>query len=426
MNINFTLSKSDRIAGLSFFSSCVKFLVGPATLLFISMFLSDEELGFYYVFFSIIAAQQLMEFGLGNVIRIYYSHTNNKEKIKHYYSFSILYYSITSMVFIFVGGVVGFFTFSDYSGDISWETPWVLAILSSALKNMTLPIGAYLDGIQLQEKHQKIKLSSSMLSSIFLWGSLYLGFGLYSISIYTGTSALTFFILTHQISTKKELYDFRYDVIKTVFFDIWDLLKKTIIVWLTGYFFWNGFNLIAFRYAGAEMAGMIGFSIALARSGLDISSQLFLSQTTYISKLISTAQEDVAYKVFKKYVLICSVFLFCGYSSFVLLKIVFPNVTVINRTLSVDALFYLFLYFFLVLLLVLLNNYVRCFKIEPFVWLSTFNGIAIPTSFILCLKWSLSIFMLPSLVMIISLVVSFYIFNITVNNYRKKDESCCG
>lgn len=416
MSIN--LSKSNRIALYSFYSSCAKFIIGPITLLVISHFFDSELLGFYYIFFSIIAAQQLMEFGLGNVIRLYYSHAGDENEMNNYFSFSIVYYLISSIIFITLGYIVGINIFSDYLGSINWEMPWTLTIIAAAINNMTLPISAYLDGIQKQETNQKNKLLSSMISSLILWLSIYLGLELYSVFLYIISSAFVYFIFSVNYIKNSKLYNFEFKTMVKVFKNVWDLLKKTILVWLAGYFFWNSFNLISFKILGADVAGEIGFSIALARAGLDISSQLFISQITYISKLIALSSIKEALTIFIKYLVICSSFLIIGYSVFLLIKFQFPTLPIINKTLSLPNLVIIFFYYTLVLLLTLFNNYIRCYKIEPFVILSIFNGFFIPVSFFMNTYISLPYFTLPSLVMIFSVSYSIMIFFKQINTQR--------
>lgn len=406
----FLRNKSDRIAFLSLFSSGVKFLVGPITLIAISASLGTEEIGFYFTFMSIVAAQQMMEFGLGNVIRQYYSHTNEKYKKYQYFSFSIIYYLVTSAIFILFGIISGIVVFSNYDGHIQWQLPWGLTIIAAALKNLTLPIGAYLDGIQEQEKLQKINLKASIISSLVLWLSLFLNFDLYSISLYLISSTAMFFLYSKDCICKKELFNFNIKLIYDTFKEVWVLLKRTTIVWLVGYLFWNGFNLIAFHTEGPEFAGILGFSIALARAGLDISSSLFINQVTYISNLISQGKKEDSLKILYKYLKICTMLIFTGFSIFIIMKILFPYLPVVNKTLDTINMIEMFLYYILVSIMVIINTYVRCFKIEPFVLLSTFNGLIIPIAFYISARLGIGYFLLPSFIILISVYISFRIF----------------
>ncbi|HBD1930096.1 TPA: hypothetical protein KIE84_004330, partial [Escherichia coli] len=338
-------NKSDSIALLSLFSSSIKFLVGPLTLVIVSTLLTTEEIGFYYTFLSIVAAQEMMEFGLGNVIRQHYAHSKNQRDISRYYTFSLIYYSLTSILFLIIGQIIGLIVFDSYQGNIQWLIPWTITVSAAAIKNLTLPVSAYLDGVQQQEKLQVANIYSSIFSSIVLWLALWFGFGLYSLSLYMISFAIFFMFQTASNVVNKNLIHFSINEIKSTFSELWVLLRRTAIVWMIGYLFWNGFNLISFSLKGAEFAGVIGFSIALARAGVNISNSMFLNQTTLISKMISDGYIAESVKILKKYLLICSVFLIFGFLIFTQLKISFPTLPIINKTIDVTDLVVMFSYF---------------------------------------------------------------------------------
>lgn len=413
-------SKSDNIALLSLFSSSVKFLVGPLTLVIVSTLLTIEEIGFYYTFLSIVAAQEMMEFGLGNVIRQYYAHSNNKTDVSRYYTFSLVYYASMSVLFLIIGEVIGLIVFGGYEGKVEWFIPWTITVCAAAIKNLTLPISAYLDGVQLQEKLQRANIWSSVFSSIVLWGSLWFGFGLYSLALYMISFSAFFISQTVSEVLKEKLICFNIEEIKLTLFELWSLLKKTAIVWVIGYLFWNGFNLISFGLKGAEFAGVIGFSIALARAGVNISNSMFINQTTFISRLISDGHISESVKILKKYLLVCTVFLIVGFFTFSLLKVFFQNLPIVNKTVDAIELVIMFLYFTILSVMIIVNTYVRCFKIEPFVWLSLFNGLFVPFSYVISLNFDLYKFALPCIVISFSLAISVVILKSTLRSRTKK------
>lgn len=405
-------NKSSRIAFLSFLSIFARVLSGPITLIFVASCLSETELGYYYIFFSVIASIQLLEIGLGNVIRQFYAHSKSEEDTARYFSFSLIYYLAVSVIFSIVSYLFDIAIFGVEDKEL-WHLPWLILIAGTFLKNITLPFGAYLDGNQKQLEYQKINIFSSLLATTSLWISLNFELGLYSISIFQMVGAISFLLLSiKHVEIKLKYRDF-IPVLK----EVWPLMEKTIIVWLMGYFFWNGFNIIAFKFSGAEVAGKVGYSLAIARAGYDIVATLFINQMTLLSNLISNGNANESHMLYKRYIKICSFLCFLGYFSFILVKIFLPELSFINKTISLVDLLFLFFYFYMVVVMAINNNYIRCYKVEPFVFLSIYNATIIPLSFWLSIVLGFYYFSLPSLAILISVLISVFIFK----NFMEKN-----
>ncbi|MEF2483646.1 hypothetical protein V4D09_10120 [Vibrio mimicus] len=405
-------NKSSRIAFLSFFSIFARVLSGPITLIFVASCLSEIELGYYYIFFSVIASIQLLEVGLGNVIRQFYAHSKSEEDTERYFSFSLIYYLAIGVIFSIASCFFDGTIFGGENKDL-WHFPWLILIAGTFLKNITLPFGAYLDGNQKQLEYQKINIFSSLSATASLWLSLNFDLGLYSIAIFQLVGATSFLLLSLRYVKIKVKYREFIPVLK----EVWPLMKKTIIVWLMGYFFWNGFNIIAFKSSGAEMAGKIGYSLAIARAGYDIVATLFINQMTLLSNLISKGNITESRMLYKRYVKICSLLCILGYFSFIFVKILMPDLSFINKTLSLEDLLFLFFYFYMVVVMAINNNYIRCYKVEPFVFLSIYNATIIPLSFWLSILLGFYYFSLPSVAISISVFISILIFK----NFMEKN-----
>ncbi|MGD8172072.1 hypothetical protein ACQEXU_10450 [Vibrio sp. TRT 21S02] len=419
------IKSTDKIAILSLFTSLVRVLGGPITIILVSSMLTLEKMGFYYTFFSIIAMAQLFEVGVGFVLKQYYSHDCVYEsngsltdksitKSSHLFRFSIQWYLTLTVIYIAVLLPFGSYYFRDYSGNVEWQFPYVLLVIATGLNIFLNVVVSYLDGMQHQILLNKARLISSLSMSVSLWILIASGFDLYSLGISQGISVIVFLTVSyvkksnyiHNISLNLQGYSF-----KAQFKKVFPLLGKTGIVWFFGYFFWNGFTLLSFKLYGAEIAGKIGLSLALAKGGYDIANSFIANQRTVMANLIANNKESESLSTFYRYFIISTVVLILGYSAYFVFRTIFPDFYIFEKVISNSEMLYLFIFYCLTLGMTSMNNYVRSYKIEPFLTLSLYNSIFVPGGFYIASKLgSVSIFLAPVLVMILPLSFSIYIF----------------
>lgn len=80
-------------------------------------------LGFYYVFLSIAAMQQVFEAGMSNVLKQHYAHTDHHDikVVEKILSFSIVWFGFLSLVLFFILYWSGNLNFYSYTGGIRWQ-----------------------------------------------------------------------------------------------------------------------------------------------------------------------------------------------------------------------------------------------------------------------------------------------------------------
>ncbi|MDM9282860.1 O81 family O-antigen flippase [Providencia rettgeri] len=399
--------KNKKIAFLGLSATGSKIVTGPVTMLILASTLTTEEIGFYYVFFSLIASSQLLEFGIGWILKHFYAYEkkeNNKitnESIKNIsslYAFSLTWYSFLAIGFLFLGSILGELNFNSYIGDIEWRLPWYLVLISASLNLIIMPLKAYLDGLQFQTYLYTISLICQVSMAISLWLSLYHNLGLYSIAI-SQLTEFTLFILLFNINKNHKIkFDFSDYDFKTKLKQLSPLLKKTGIVCFLVYFYWNGFNFISFNVLNPTLAGIIGLSIALGRAGMGIAASITQSQSTIYSNLISRKELPTAISSFKKFRLVSNLVLVSGYSLFLISCYVFPNFFFFKKILDINNLITLFLFFFIAHNVSVIDNFTRCFKVELFVKIQFINSTLTPLSFFLTTYMSINYFSLPCII----------------------------
>ncbi|MBL0464135.1 polysaccharide biosynthesis protein [Aeromonas veronii] len=389
--------KHSSIASVAFLSQALRVISGPLTILFVARSLSIEEMSFYYSFFNVIALQQILEMGLGFVIKQYIAHDYKVDQeniltfdsivnIKSYFTFSCLWFLFVALFVFFMVGLFGTWFFSSYQGEIVWQRPWWTVVIITSIATLVTPIQFLLEGCQQQLTLYKGRVFSALASAFSLCLSLYYGAGLYSVAVSLLCSNLALYLFIYKPSAELLSKFFSVSSSRTIrktLSEIWPMLSKISVTWIMGYFFWNSFNLIAFKFLPLEMAGRVGFTLSLARAGLSIAESLVASQTTIYASQISDAKIDIAKANFEKLMLLSCAVLFFGYFVYLLIATLFSNFFIFTKALPIKETIWIFIYFLLLLPVLSQANFCRCFKKEPYFYLSMFVNIQVPVVFLI-------------------------------------------
>lgn len=420
------IKNSSKISLFSVLGRLVRIISGPLTILIVSRFLTIEEIGVYYTFFNLIAMQQLMELGLGHTIKQYISHAHKSHdvieqpalnKISDYFSFSMLWFFAVS-IFSLVGiGFFGELFYGSLDNGIDWQGAWWFLVIVVSLTTVFLPFQFLIEGIQKQLFFYKVQFVFSLFYSLLICIFISFGLKLYSIPAAMLASNLLLYLLLLGGGWKYISEIVRYSVknyswadFKSTFTEIWPMLSRVSIVWGVGFLFWNGFNLIAMKTYSPEYAGKIIFSLTLARAGYSIAESILNSQMTLFAKEIASGEVLKSYSRFVTLRLYSLALLVIGYSSFVLINVLFPNFYIFKKIVDLPTLLQIFLFFLVLLILTLSNNFVRCFKIEPFVKISIAHSLMLPSVFyISSLYKSNYVFLYCTLVIFFSIIASYFV-----------------
>lgn len=395
-------------------------LSGPLTILFVSKSLTSEEIGFYYTFFSLITMQQLAELGLGQTLRLNISHAyklndnkwcnSSKIKIKEYIIFSIKWFIAVSLFTILIIGPAGMVYYHGYSGNVEWEFPWLILVITTSLTMLMIPVLVIVESLQQQVVVYKAQTYSSIVNSLSICILLFLGASLYTVAISLLVSNI--FLLRCLYPYIKKFYN-EMSYVKTtrtsreVFQELWPLFSRVATVSVCGFFFWNGFNLIGFKIFEPEFAGKVILSITLARAGYSFAESVLYAQMTSVSNKIANGYEIEAKELYYKNTTISLIVLCVGYFLFLMLYFVWPDFFLLKKTVDLYFIMSIFLFFIMLLILTSMNNFVRCYKVEPFVKVSIFHGICVPLSFYIFYACGFSFYLYPcTIVIVISIIIS--------------------
>lgn len=411
-----------------------KVFAGPVLLVFIPLYLNPIEQGYWYTFMSIAALAIFADLGFSNIVLQFSAHEfaylkfseagiiegyqEHLNKLASFFRFSITWLlKVTLVVFPLI--IIGGYIFLDSKHEnIEWSGPWLIYSLFSAIVFMNSIILSFFEGCNSVKVIQLIRLKITAISTTINLFCLYMGLGLYSIAASLFTSALVglFLIYNNYKKTilqlleisRKDYYDWR----KQFFSLIW----RYAISWCSGYFIFQLFVPIAFKFHGPEFAGKIGISIAMWTAGFGIASSWITAITPKINMYISEKKWSELDRLFHTNLKKSMMTMIAGGAGFILFFYLFENhLALFKRILPIESMSILFICWICQLYI---NNwaiYLRGHKKEPLMLVSVFSAVYVCVSTLICG------YLLPAPYIFMGFLSS-YIYGIPVTMYIVRRE----
>ncbi|HHP5407147.1 TPA: hypothetical protein ACSCX2_004071 [Aeromonas veronii] len=295
---------------------------GVITLLLIGHFLTPIEQGYYYTFASILSLQIVFELGFGSVLIQFVSHemvgvkishdnvTGNKENLSRLYyiiSLAIKWYFAVSTIVLIVISPLGYLFFTTSTIEAlptsTWLLPWLFLVFSASLSLMITPVLSIAEGCGFVTDIARMRLSQALCAAFLSWLALLSGYGLYATA---ATSAAIFIVGARWI--KKYFYHVITAALKCPskekYSHIWKdeifpMQWRIALSWLSGYFIFQLFNPVAFRFFGATFAGQLGLSLSIVTLMTGVSLSWFMTKVPTFGRLIADNKRvelDLLYK----------------------------------------------------------------------------------------------------------------------------------
>jgi len=422
---------------------------GPITILMIGTRLTKVEQGFYYTISSLLALQLFFELGLMTVIAQFASHEfahltwgdkgeidgdpQAKERFIDLLSKGAKWFSLASVALILVLAPVGLVFLgkeADVAVDFGWRLPWVLAVVGTALNLFTVPFFAVVMGSGDVATVNHREMMGAVVSSVLCWTVLAIHGRLYAASaVTTGGFVISWIYLLrekpamlkmawHRITGRSgpqkpeaRIYWWR---------EVWPLQWKLALTWVAGYFVFQLFTPVLFRYQGAVVAGQMGMTLSAANALLGVSLTWINARTPEFGKLVAKREWGQLDSLLRKVLLQSSAVSCAGATvGALLIWLLQLHYPIGQRFIPAPhaALFFAGIVFNVIV--AALGGYLRAHKQEPFLPLSiTLGFVQGGATWLLGMKYStLGVtagFCAVNLV--ITLPVAFVIWN----NFRKK------
>ncbi|MEO6005714.1 MAG: hypothetical protein ABIZ04_22690 [Opitutus sp.] len=387
----------DRAALYSLGNTVRSVICGPLTAYFIATRLTKDIQGYYYTFGSLLGLQVFAELGLGAVITQFASHewaglslrdgkvegaASNHSRLAGLLRFSLRWYVWASLgVLLPLAGFGLYFFQSEHGADVSWKGPWLGLCVLAALRLILTPAFALLDGCGQVVSTYGFRLLDGLTSVVSTWVAILLGFNLWTAAFVTLNSlvvALLFLGLRYRrffsglmASEIREKIHWREEVLP--------MQWRIALSWLSGYFAFQLFTPVLFRYRGPREAGQFGLTWNMVCSINSIGAAFQQTKAPTFGTLV--AKRNFAELDRRVYHAMGLAILGTAAAALALLGLLqvltafYPSIA--ERCLSVGPTAILLAATVLMQISYAQSGYLRAFKREPFLLLSLLSGAVI-------------------------------------------------
>lgn len=384
----------DKSIAYSSGARIVQGVAGVGSVFFISTFLTGVEQGFYFTFGSILSMQVFFEMGLTGIMTQFVAHeashlniiNSRYEGDNRYISrlasivhFCVKWYFIIAFVlFVFLLATGNIF-FSKYGSEhtgVSWQVPWLLVCLGTAIKFFQAPFTAIFNGLGYVKEMSRIIFLQQLIIPMFTWVGLIFNFKLYVSGVAYLISVIIWNVYVYRYQLDKIVTNLwsvivteRVSYLKEIFPYQW----RIALSWISGYFIFQLFNPVLFAVEGPKVAGQMGMTLQALNALQAISLSWLNTKVPFYSKLIALKNyfdlDRLFNKTLKQMVFICSLMIICFLCLIIILKeseFKIGDSVIGERFLDLFPLIMMIIPVFLQQFVSSWATYLRCHKREPF------------------------------------------------------------
>jgi O-antigen/teichoic acid export membrane protein len=410
----------NRAIGYGVLTQGWSLISGPISILLIASRFSKVQQGFYYTMSSLLAMQIFFELGLVYVVSQFASHefahlqwgekgriqgepvplkrlTELLVKTAKWY----FYISVALLVVLIPVGLI-FFSGNDLVAiEFPWRLPWILAVLGTALNLMIVPFFSIIMGSGDVATVNRRYLFGALFGSLISWSVIYFHGGLFAApAVAAGDVVVSWwFLLKHkpelirhiwrnvnirQGKSNQELLSWRREV--------WPMQWKMAISFFSGFFIYQLFTPVLFKFQGPAVAGQMGMTLSIFNALIAVSTTWLIASSPTFGKLIAKRDWSQLDSIFKK-VLYQSVGVVTAgaFAAIVLLRLLQAYHPIGQRFLPAKEAFLLFITAIVVIFTSGFAIYLRAHKIEPLMFINV--GLALLQGTATCLLgWYFSSF----------------------------------
>ena len=302
----------DRAVGFGMMSRVWALLAGPLTMLLVANRFSPEQQGYYYTFSSLLALQIFFDMGLLFVISQFVSHefvhlswggrgviTGESAALQRFTELlrkTVRWYAGAALLVLTLLIPVGLiFLGSKGSAAFSWQLPWVIVALCTALNLLVTPFFAVIMGSGDVTAANMRDLVCSVVSSCLCWIVMFLHGGLYAsvaISLSGVVVSWGYLLLTRPELLKlswRRGEDHELGRINSLSWkdEVWPMQWRMAVSSGASYLMFQLFTPLLFHYQGAVIAGQMGITISAANALLGIGLTQLYAKTPLFGKFIA-------------------------------------------------------------------------------------------------------------------------------------------
>lgn len=382
-------------------------IAGPVTILLIATRFSKTEQGYYYTFSSLLALQVFFELGLLTVLAQFAAHefafltwgkdgeingdSSHRDRFVDLLCKGFKWFAVSAlfmMLLLIPAGLI-FFTYSFEFVDFSWKIPWVLAVIGLGCNLLLIPFYAVITGSGDVASINRREMFGGMLGAIIGWIVMAFGGGLYAIPAITAGSALTgaFYLLGSKSKLLKIAFSSAIkhqsnssDTISWMD-EIWPMQWKIALSWLSGYFIFQLFTPVLFKYYGPVIAGQMGMTLSAVNAVQGVALMWLNTRSPEFGKLIAHKNwksiDKLFHQIMRQSIMVC---LMLSVGTVTIIAFLQSYTAIGSRFLPVS---HVIIFLIAVCSNLFVNGwaiYMRAFKKEPLLLLSLVSGVLIGLS----------------------------------------------
>lgn len=287
----------DRAVVVTAASRLLSVITGPLTIFFSVQYLSEEERGYYYTFFSLLGFSYLFDGAAAFTVQQKISHLfaatringqrqlegdeESIRRIAELFRATFHWYRIVALVFIFCTTALGCLFFLATGNDpVSvWALPWIVSVCAAGLSLAMSFMPALISGIARVETVAIAQAGRTLVSAILLCGLLWADWRLYAAPVSGLVGVLVWLAIlwiswaglirqmlvqpqpAHAVSWSRE---------------IWPMQWRMALSNTAGFFIYRALTPIVFSLCGPASAGRFG----LTQMAIDYVTQIAYSWLT--------------------------------------------------------------------------------------------------------------------------------------------------
>lgn len=327
----------NRAIGFGVLSKFWSMLSGPVTIYLIASRFTKDQQGYYYTFGSVLALQIFFELGLLAVLAQFAAHefaflswgekgdiTGNwahRDRFLDLMGKGLKWYGVSAILLVSILVPAGFLFFAgspSAGGGFSWQLPWALAVVGVAGNLLLIPFFALITGSGDVTAMNRREMFGGITGSILGWLVILSGGGLYSLfAVTSGTLVVGLLYLARskpRLVTAALSHAFgRRTPGSTISWwsEVWPMQWKIALSWASGYFIYQLFTPILFKFHGPAVAGQMGMTLTAVTVVQGVSIMWINARSPEFGKLIASGKWEELdrsfYQVLKQAVAVCVV-----------------------------------------------------------------------------------------------------------------------
>ena len=383
-----------------------RLFTGPVMLVVLPFFLSNEDLGFWFAMTGLVALIAFADFGFSSIALQFASHEFAKlrftekgeivgdkeciERLSSLFMFSFKWTCTIAGIVLPLVTASGFYLLQKHVTTTPWGSAWLLLCVASTLSIVLNTMLSFLEGCNSVAKIQRIRFLMATSNSLGIIIFLFSGLGLISLGLSSAFSVLIGggIMYGSYSTTIRNFVETSTLVLHNWKNEIYPLLARYSVSWLSGYAMFQLFSPIMFYYNGPVEAGKIGLSISLFTAIFSISNIWTTSQIPLFGMAIANHDFVELLKIFsrglKRSIITYLVLVLCAGGFYIFGR---EHYAVLTKFLSLPSLLMLAFAWFLQLIIHNYAIFLRSFKQDPLVAVSVIAAIHTVAVTILCIKY---------------------------------------